>query len=506
MSATEQTIALFKEALASDDKGLLKSWLQSATATSGLTAYPLEAPSKKLVPFPSPLRNSIPRVNVAATGGIQAAWRAVTAVDTTNIDGSVQEGERGGIVVAGTQDYTAAFKGIGLEDYVTFEAEYAGRGFEDIRAMATNMLLSTVMSRVEEPLILGGLGTWALGANGLAGRTTTPVGTLQTGVGAMTAQATLCFCVALTLAGFRRSTVAGGLPGQITRNNADGTTSTINGGNAKVSLVSNTVTTTGGNLGVDWIVDAMPGAYAYAWYTGPTGASTCVLTAITTTNFFQQRADGAGTQAANDAKLAADYSRNTFAFDGITSIAALTGSNAYYRSLDGADLTSDNAGGIIEWDAVLAAMYGTGGPSSLLLSPTEVWVSAQDIVAISAKILHGNATVYPFFQVGITDGQMTVNGGGKIATQYLNKITGDQITIRVHPYLTSGKQIFKARTLPYPLSGIAETLRILTRQEYYQIDWPLVTRKRQFGVYADEVLQDYFPPGTGILDNSIPAI
>jgi len=499
MSATAETIALFKEALATADPALLKAFTQPSTATSGLASYSLEAPSKKLVPFPSPLRNSIPRKSAAAQGGIQANWRAITAVDTGNMDGSVAEGKRGGVVTAGETDYLAAFRGIGLEDSVTFEAEYAAQGFEDIRATATNMLLSTVMSRVEEPLILGGLGTWALGI------TPTPVGTLVTGAGSMTPQATLCYCVALTLAGYRRSTVAGGLPGQITRTNADGTTDTVNGGNAQVSAVSNTVTTTGGNLSVIWTVAAVPGAYAYAWYTGPTGASTCVLTAITTVNKFTQTLDGTGTQAANDAKLAADYSRNTLAFDGLTSIAAKSGSNAYYRSLDGADLTADNAGGITEWDTLLAAMYGTGTPSSLLLSPNEVWISAADAVKISAKILHGSATVYPFFQVGIQDGQATVAGGGKIVKSYLNKITGDEIAIRTHPYVTSGKNIFVTRQLPYPLSGVADVVRILTRQEYYQIDWPLVTRKRQFGVYADEVLQHYFPPSLGILDNSVPA-
>jgi hypothetical protein len=187
--------------------------------------------------------------------------------------------------------------------------------------------------------------------------------------------------VALTLAGFRRSTVAGGLPGQLSRNNADGTTSTINGGNAQVSLVSSSVTTASSDLAVSWTVAAVPGAYAYAWYTGPTGAGNAILTAITTTNVFLQTEDGTGTQAANNTKIAADYSQNAFAFDGISSIATKTGSNSYYKSLDGADLTSDNAGGIVEWDAALAALYGTGGPGSLLLSPNEVWVSAQDIVA-----------------------------------------------------------------------------------------------------------------------------
>jgi hypothetical protein len=493
---TSETLALFKEALASDDPSILaKAWVQPGSATSGLTTYPLEIPAKELVPYPSPLRNSIPRVSMASQGGIQAAWRAITGVDAAGMDWSVAEGKRGGITTTTTADYLAAYRGIGGEDSVTFEAEYAGDGFE-VRAKATTRLLETVMSRGEEPLILGGLGTWGLGT------TPTPVGVLVINAGDMTPQATLCFVVALTLAGYRRSTVAGGLPGQITRTNADSSTDTVNGGNAKVSLVSNTVTTTGANLSVVWSVAAVPGAVAYAWYTGPTGASTCSLTAITTANTFTQTADAVGTQKANDAKVAvADYSQNSLAFDGLLSIAMKSGSNSYYKSLDGAALTSDNAGGIVEWDAALASFYGTGAPGSLLLSPNEVWVSAQDTVKISALILHGNATVYPFFQVGITDGQTTVNGGGKIVPNYLNKITSDQIAIRVHPYMPSGTNLFVTRTLPYPLSGVGDVMRILTRQEYYQIDWPLVTRKRQFGVYADEVLQHYFPPSLGVVAN-----
>ena len=33
------------------------------------------------------------------------------------------------------------------------------------------------------------------------------------------------------------------------------------------------------------------------------------------------------------------------------------------------------------------------------------------------------------------------------------------------------------------------------------IEWPLRTRKYEYGVYADELLQNYFPPAFGILKN-----
>ncbi len=55
--------------------------------------------------------------------------------------------------------------------------------------------------------------------------------------------------------------------------------------------------------------------------------------------------------------------------------------------------------------------------------------------------------------------------------------------------------------LPYPLSNVPQVLRVLCRRDYYQIDWPLISRKYQYGIYADEVLQNYFPPSFGKITN-----
>jgi len=41
----------------------------------------------------------------------------------------------------------------------------------------------------------------------------------------------------------------------------------------------------------------------------------------------------------------------------------------------------------------------------------------------------------------------------------------------------------------------------LLRADYYQIDWPLITRKHQYGVYCDGVLQHYAPFSMGIISN-----
>jgi len=47
---TAETLALLKAAQGTPDTELTKAWTQSATATSGITAYDLEAPAKQLYP------------------------------------------------------------------------------------------------------------------------------------------------------------------------------------------------------------------------------------------------------------------------------------------------------------------------------------------------------------------------------------------------------------------------------------------------------------------------
>jgi hypothetical protein len=92
---------------------------------------------------------------VSGKGGVQANWRAVTGVNTTGLRIGVSGGNRGGVQAVSTQDYTAAHKGIGVETSVDFEAQYAGMGFDDVRAIGAKTGLEACMLG-EELLILGG--------------------------------------------------------------------------------------------------------------------------------------------------------------------------------------------------------------------------------------------------------------------------------------------------------------------------------------------------------------
>ena len=467
-------------------EGLAKStFSQSSTATSGLTFYDLETGAKFLYPILTPLRNEIPRVS--GKGGIQANWRAVTGINTSQISIGVSGGNRGAVMAVSTADYTAAYKGIGIEDNVDFEAQYAGQNFDDIRAIAAKVGLEALMLG-EELLLLGGNGTVALGT------TPTPSLTAQTTGGTMTATTKYVLCVALTLEGYLNASVAGGIPTEVTRTNADGSTDTYGGGSAQVSASAN-VATSGTAGSIDATVTAVRGAVAYAWFWGASAAA-ATLGAITTVNEYTMTTNaGSGTQAASTLP-AADNSRNALVFDGLLTQAMKSGSNAYYDSLDGAAITADGAGGIVEIDAALKSFW-----DNYKLTPDTIWISSDLALSISQKIMAGNAN--GAFRIVVNMEQGMIAGGIMVAT-YLNRFSmngANVLKVRIHPNMPGGMILFTSNTLPYPVSGVSNVMQVRTRQEYYQIEWPLRTRKYEYGVYADEVLQHYFPPSMGVICN-----
>ena len=346
------------------------TFTESMSASSGLTFYDLELGAKFLYPVLTPLRNAIPRVS--GKGGIQANWRAVTAINTQGLRFGVSNANRGGVLAIATQDYSAAYKGIGVETSVDFEAQYAGQGFDDIRAIAAKTGLESLMLG-EEAMILGGNGSLALGT------TATPtLSDLGTGGNLAAGLAVSVICVALTHDGVLNATLAGGIQGQITRTNADGTTDTFGGGAAQRSANATITTASDGNATHLVRASTVPvlGALGYAWFWGATGAE--VLGAITPIASLAITATAKGAQTA--ASLgAADNSVNALAFDGLLTQALRPGSGATIvlqpqgTAGSGTPLTSDEAFGIVEIDAVLKAMW-----DGRRLSPDTMWVSSQE--------------------------------------------------------------------------------------------------------------------------------
>jgi hypothetical protein len=465
------------------------TFAQSPNGASGLTFYDLELGAKFLYPVLTPLRNMIPRVS--GKGGIQAAWRAVTAINTTGLRFGVSSANRGGVLTVETQDYTATYKGIGVETSVDFEAQYAGQEFDDVRAIGAKTGLEALMLG-EEAMILGGNSSVALG--------TTPTPTLSalTTGGALSPQNWSVICAAMTLDGLMNGSLGGGIQGSITRTNADGTSDTFGGGIARQSATA-TVATSGATGSITATVAPMSGAVGYAWFWGSPGSE--VLGAITTINSLVITAAATGTQTAGSLGTN-DNSINSLAFDGLVYQAVKPGSGAYVSTMPtgtggtGTPLSPDGSGGILEIEVVLKAMW-----DNYRLSPDTMWVSSQEATNISRKVLLGSQNSAQRF---VFEAAQDMVGGGIMVRTYLNRHSmqgGSVVDIKVHPNMPSGTILFTTKALPYPLAGVGNVIQIRTRQDYYQIEWPLRTRKYEYGIYADEVLQNYFPPSMAMITN-----
>jgi hypothetical protein len=347
---TRESLALMKSIMFGDLK-------KSFTVGTGLTAYDLEPRAKQLYPVITPLRNKIARVKGT---GPAAHWNAITGINSSGVALGLSEGHRGGVISTTTRSYVAAYKSFGLDDNVTFEADMAAEGYDDVKALAVEGLLRATMIS-EENMIIGGNTSVALG--------TTPTPTLvASGTGSSLAAVALTVqAVALTHRALAAASVAGGVPTSVTRTNADGSTDTFGGGSAQVSAAA-TVTPAAGN-NVVATVATVAGAVGYAWFWGTGGAA--VLGAITTTNQVTISGAAAGMQAASTCN--ADNSTNILAFDGLISQICTPGSGSYYNALAaGTTLASDGGGGISQINVALESFW-----DNYRLSPDLMLVNSQ---------------------------------------------------------------------------------------------------------------------------------
>ncbi len=501
MRLSETTLRSLASAVASGDPNAV---MKAFTTATGLINFDLQPIARIIYPVITPLRNMLARV--AGNGGTATNWRAITGVNITNLSPGVGEGIRGGVIVDTVTSYMAAYKTLGLEDSVTFEADLAAQGFDDAKLQAINGLLRSLMI-AEEKTIWGGNTSLVL-----AKPATPTLADVGSGGSIGTGTAVYVSCVALTFDGATNASVANGVPTAISRPNADGTTSTYGGGSSDVNAAA-TLTTGANSDSVQAFVAPVQGAMGYAWYWGATAGAAQKLGAITTINsVLITTAAGAGTQDVT--AITQDNSINLLVFDGLIYLALGAGQQNPAATASGSlvafnptgvpgvgtALTADGAGGVVEIDADLQQFW-----DNFKLGPTHMFVSAQELRNITKKIIaSGGSPLFRFVMDGggsVMDG--TVRGGAVVGT-YLNKYTmsgGNLVKVQLHPNAVSGTILYYSAEIPYPLSNVSNVAQIKTTRDYYQIEWPLVTRKYEYGVYVNEVLQHYFPPSMGVRYN-----
>lgn len=497
---------------------------------TGLVWYDLRPVVQMLYPFKEliPLISKLPRV--AADGGTATHWKRIVGINVNNTSIGVAEGQRGGGIAITEQDQTATYKTMGLESSVTFQARWAGKNLSpENLGIAVQATLRSTMIGEEQALILG---------NAASPLGTTPTPTLSAGgtTGNWGGTVTVyVICVALSGYGnlltttYNSVTLQGGVPGQISRTNADGTVITFGGGSAQPSAEASLAGVTTAQI-VTASVTPVAGAVAYAWYVSTT---TGAETLVGVTQAAQVKLTKAGTalqQPITMLKVGSVYqdnSVNAYLPDGIlsmiygsvfgappgtpmatnTNLPTLTNGTMTLASSGAIMVTMSNGNSgltisgtnILEFDAVLQAAY-----DQYKLGFNSIKMSSLDIQASMGAFFTGGAASQ--FRIMFDANQETGKiVAGRRVTSYINKFFGNTLDIELHPYLPPGTVLFWSDRVPYELAGVANILEAKVRQDYYQLQWPLKTMKYEFGVYVDEVFAGYFMPAFAVINNLNPS-
>lgn len=476
------------------------------TTGTGLNFYYLEPTAKNLYPVFYPILATTPRANPMfggqKVGGLGVNWKAIVGIDQGGYP-AISEGNRNAFMKFKERDYYSAYKSLGKDTQVSFQAEQTGLGFEDNIALAQLSELNALLNDEERMVLFGNSGS---GGNGFQlGTTPTPVcATTTTGGTVATGLTCYLFCVALTAWGAYLATSTG-VQTPFTRTNADGSQDVINGGTAAVSAVSNSASTSTNASTITGTVAAVNGAVAYAWYVNTTDntAANAVFSQVTPYPKVTITALPAGTnQKANATGLSTDNSANALDFDGMltwTFGAATSSQPSYVKDLGGAGLTSNGDGSIAEFETVLDYLW-----QNYKITVDKIYVGGALIGAVSKAIMTAAAGPGAQRMVFESNAAGQLVGGTKVV-QYRSKYStsgaAKVLDVMTHPWLPDGVIYFDLINNPYPAAGnsIPAVRRIMSLEDHFSIKWPYRKLQHELGVYCFETLQNYIPFGTAVL-------
>jgi len=478
-----------------------------------------------------PYRELIPRISrlprIRADGGNAYHWKRITGINVNGASSGVSEGNRGARIAIAEQDLTAAYKTLGFESSVTFEARLGARNLSpQALGISVQSALRSLMID-EEKILINGNASLPLG--------TTPTPTLTAGAvtgltGTFSSGTVYVVAVALTGMGqlayspYNSVINTGGVVGQVTKINADGTTDTYGGGSGQPSAEASV--STSGTQCVTATVTLVNGAFAYAWFVGSaTGAE--YFAGITPSNqAIFTKYPATTNQPIGNLKVGASYADNStdqLVPDGIlpqvfgqimgpspgqlmstnpllpSGISFTSGGSIVYSMAAGNTGLTLQGSNFVEIDSVLRAAY-----DQYKIGFDRILISATDVLNTFGAMLGTSSNNNAFRLLFDADQETGRIVAGRRVTSYLNKFFNNTLDVEVHPYIPPGCILFWSDRSPYELSGVANLLEARVRQDYYQIQWPWKSRRYEYGVYCDEVFSCYFTPAFAAIINVNP--
>lgn len=461
--------------------------------STGLVPFDLEAPAKLLVPRQTPLRNLLPRGKGQGTarqfkrvlgwtnsgvGGVGDAMAFMNSESASTAFGPINL-RRGSKINYASDSKTVAYVEQGFSDMVTWKAQFAGQGFQDIRSLSQTALLWATMGAEERALLYGR----GASGNGYAGAVAAPAApTTATATTGGTIPTATYLVVLTTRAGGGESVVSASASQATT-----GSTSTI--------TVTPPASAPAGALGYNVYVGTSAGTYFYQ-------GTTTTWSPITLTSYSTATAQAP----------AADTSANANGYDGFLTVLLDPAQSGYVHNFNGAagGVVFDGSGatpagvGDQPFQDAFAALYGSTvqpgggvGQDKRLADPDEIWVDGQIRAALGTWLKrNASSTAY---RLALTEDQASGATIGSVVNGVYNQTTGKMLEFNVHPYMPLGCAIIRSRSLPVPDSEVSNTSEVINVQDYMSVEWPVVQFTYDQSTYMYGTLVHYAPGWSGAI-------
>lgn len=366
------------------------------------------------------------------------------------------------------------YKFFGLTESLSWLAQFAGQGFEDISALA-NLILLQEMMLGEEYQMLAATSTPLVtpAAPTAVART---AGSNETAIGV-----NANYSVLVTATNYYGETVASAA-------------TAVSGGTAAGQVVDVTITPVAGALSYNVYVstNASP-ANGNEWRaaTGVGGTRYTLQGTAPTTGFNPPTADtGTGSATRMEGIIPTLAGKSATA-----GVYPSQWQGGYYNPSVGSHLNFNVLYNALQglWDG----QTGSTNPGSFRADPAEIVGEGGDIMRLSNDIIsQGSATNYRLFL-----DQAEVGGArvGAAVSEFQNPITRSVLKLVVHPWLTQGTAMLMTYQLPQTWTNVANAWEMTMVQDYVSIAWPVIDATFRYSLFMYGALVSHAPQYSGLL-------
>jgi hypothetical protein len=452
--------------------------------TYGLVPFDLLAPSRLIYPMYTVFRNKLPRPAGQGTSRMERVFTGISGSQTGGqgvVDISIPELVQSGGTLAATAwplnlpasgsqtevTLNVPYKFFGLTESLSWLAQFAGQGFEDISALANLILLQEMMLGEEYQMLAGTAAPLATPG--------TPTATVRTAGSNETALNTTLTAVKVAATNYYGSTA--------------------------VSAASTTFAVAAGQV-VDVTIPAVPGALTSSIY-GFDGTSYYLLASGVGGSKYTLQ--GFAALPATVTPPAADTGTGSGTrMEGL--IPTLTGRSAatgvYPANWQGGYI-NQSVGTHLSYNILYTALdalfesNGSNNPGAFRADPAEIVGNGGDIMRLSNDVIsQGSATNYRLF---LEQSEVPGIRVGAAVSEFQNPITRSVLKMVVHPWLLQGTAMLMTYQLPQTWTNVANAWEMTMVQDYVSIAWPVIDATFRYSIFMYGALVSHAPFYSGIL-------